>query len=116
MPQRTALGVSEKTRLLAFKSHLESLQPASGDAEALQDEFERGLPYAVIFRHKKQWVNKFSSAGVRTPGWWTVAAAGCEEPTDGRRPLLAENREVLLESLSILSSAVGESPAAGSGG
>jgi hypothetical protein len=103
MPQRTAKGSAMKSQLLAFDAWLGGAAPGAG-GRPVQEEFERMLPYAVVFRRKKEWVNRAAAAGAQVPAWWTPAGA------------LSENKELFLESLSLLSSAVGEPPEPGGGG
>ncbi|MBI3985616.1 MAG: DUF2207 domain-containing protein [Lentisphaerae bacterium] len=118
MPQRTVRGAAEKSRLIAYKTHLKSLRLEDLDAAGLQGEFERGLPFAVVFRYRKEWINRFAACGALTPAWWTTEMASASDGTlTGQNSCtLLRNREPFIETLSILSSALGESPEAGVGG
>ncbi|OGR61332.1 MAG: hypothetical protein A2X36_10380 [Elusimicrobia bacterium GWA2_69_24] len=109
MPQRTAKGSAMKSQLLAFDAWLGGAAPGAG-GRPVQEEFERMLPYAVVFRRKKEWVNRAAAAGAQVPAWWTPAGA------EAAAGALSEHKEPFLESLSLLSSAIGEPPESGGGG
>ncbi|MDQ7780035.1 MAG: DUF2207 domain-containing protein [Planctomycetota bacterium] len=115
MPQRTAEGAAERARAFAMMEYIRELEPAKGDAGRLQTEFETLLPYAVALRLKKEWINKFANAGVLAPAWWETGSPKSEGAVEGERRTLAEVRQEFVETLTLLSTALGESPEAGSG-
>ncbi len=115
MPQRTWAGATEKARLIAFRAFAASEEPDATKPGVIQAQFERFLPFAVALRFKKEWVNKFASAGVRAPAWWTIVPVDSTGKASDE-PSLAQVKQEFLETLSILATAVGESPTAGSGG
>jgi|GEM_PF-3156210 len=111
MPQRTLRGAREKARLFSYQAHLGALDAASVDPEQRQAVFEEGLGYAIAFRLRKEWINRFSAVGAPTPRWWQVAGQEWATP-----PSLETTREPFIQTLSVLSSALGESPLQGGGG
>lgn len=111
MPQRTARGSAEKARLLADRLSLETFFPQPGD-ERKDEGFQEGLPYAVIYRIRTDWVRKFAAAGGLAPAWWKLRGRG----ETGEPPALAAVQADFLASLDLLAVRIGELTPAGSGG
>ena len=109
MPQRTTRGSAEKARLLAHKTYLETFTPLPGGGD---EGFQEGLPFAVIYRSRADWVRKFAAAGCLAPAWWKLRGRG---GTEGP-PALAAVRADFLASLDLLAARIGELTPAGSGG
>lgn len=111
MPQRTARGSAEKARILANRLYLETYFPRPGD-ERKDEGFQKGLPFAVIYRIRTDWVRKYAAAGGRAPAWWKLRGRA----EAGGPPALAEVQADFLASLDLLAVKIGELTPAGSGG
>ncbi|MBI4678533.1 MAG: DUF2207 domain-containing protein [Elusimicrobia bacterium] len=111
MPQRTAKGSLEKARVLSSRLGFEMFVPPA-DKDRLDAEFQNGLPFAVIFRLRTDWIRKFAQAGAPTPRWWKRRAG---DGQDGPRPLGQVQAE-FLASLDLLTAKIQDLMPAGSGG
>jgi hypothetical protein len=109
MPQRTALGAAEKARVLSNRLSLEMFIPHSTE-DHMDLGFQKGLPFAVIFRIRTDWVRKFAAAGARVPAWWKRKGDG-----DGSVPL-AKVQADFLASLDLLTVRIQDSMPSGAGG
>lgn len=111
MPQRTARGSAEKARVLADKLALETFAPRPDD-DGKDKLFQEGLPFAVIYRIRTDWVRKFAAAGGKAPAWWKLRGRG----EAGEPPALAAVQADFLASLDLLAVMIGDLTPAGSGG
>jgi uncharacterized membrane protein YgcG len=69
MPRKTAKGVEEATKWLAFKRYLQTIEK-HGDLAAAKDKFEEFLPYAIAFGIERSLINKFAAIDAPAPSWW----------------------------------------------
>lgn len=75
MPRKTATGAEAAAKWRAFRRYLVSLTEQRDLPEAAS-VFDRYLSYAVAFRIDRQWIEAFSRAGARAPGWFGMPEIG----------------------------------------
>jgi hypothetical protein len=75
LPQRTRSGAEEVAKWRAFERYLKDLEKYD-NVESAKTNFERFLPYAIVFGLEKDWVNRFHAAGVPRPSWIDASDLG----------------------------------------
>ncbi|MBI5625033.1 MAG: DUF2207 domain-containing protein [Elusimicrobia bacterium] len=109
MPQRTVKGSAEKAAVLGSRLGIEMFIPPP-DEERRDAEFQKGLPFAVIFRVRTDWVRRFCAAGAKVPAWWKRRGDG--KPAAG----LSEVQTEFVASLDLLTAKIEDFMPAGTGG
>src|SRR6185295_3431970 len=69
MPAKTPKGAQEAARWRAFRQYLRNIKKYT-DLQQAADQFERYMPYAVIFGIDKQWLHEFTSVLTSMPTWY----------------------------------------------
>ncbi len=73
MPAKTRKGAEQAALWNAFKTYLsriEEFAQAEGGMEAVTDQFDRYLPYAVAFGLEKRWIKTFSRVPSTPVPYW----------------------------------------------
>jgi len=68
LPQRTREGAEAVAKWRAFERYLKDLEKYD-HLDTAKANFERFLPYTIIFGLEKQWVSRFHAAGTPRPSW-----------------------------------------------
>lgn len=68
MPRKTRAGAEAAARWLAFRRSMEAVDRLH-EQHGGQEDFERYLPYAVVFGIQLPWIDAFSRATTAAPTW-----------------------------------------------
>jgi uncharacterized membrane protein YgcG len=69
MPRKTAAGVTAAAKWIAFQRYLKDIERYTEVATA-REQYDRYLPYAIVFGIEKEWTNKFSAVDTPAPFWY----------------------------------------------
>jgi hypothetical protein len=70
MPAKTRKGAEAVALARAFKTYLSNLDKYA-DPKMVTDQFEKYLPYAIVFGLEKSWINRFKQIpATPMPGWY----------------------------------------------
>jgi uncharacterized membrane protein len=69
MPRKTAAGVTAAAKWVAFQRYLKDIERYTEVASA-REQYDRYLPYAIVFGIEKEWTNKFIAVDTPAPFWY----------------------------------------------
>ncbi len=75
LPQRTREGAEAVAKWRAFERYLKDLEKYD-NLDTARANFERFLPYTIIFGLEKQWVQRFQASGAARPSWLDAGDLG----------------------------------------
>lgn len=69
MPAKTAKGSQDAARWKAFRTYLENIKKYV-DVSQVSEQFEKYMPYAVLWGISQQWIRQFEGALTSMPTWY----------------------------------------------